>query len=347
MINIAVIGGGLAGTACAYILKKYGLNPVIYEAGPKPAHKASGNTLGLYNPRLSAHRTPESEYYTTAFAMALRTFKALPDIDRASCGALHLITDEKKARRFPQTVQNWNWPENELRLLSAAEASDIAGITLDYDALYIKSAGVVSPQKLCHAYADSIEIHLQTPITSLADLNADVVILACGAGILSFPETSNLPLNTIRGQITQMRTDSYLNTLKTALCYGGYCTPVLNGTQTVGATFQRWLDHDQIIAQDDEDNIEKLKSVLPPDIGIGSPTILNHRAGVRLAAKDHFPVIGRVPGYKNLYISAAHGSHGILSSLMAAHLLADLILDQPMCLPAPVIERLNPKRFFK
>lgn len=61
--RIAIIGGGLAGTSCAYVLKQYGFEPVIYEAGDKLAYGASGNEVGLYNPRFSKKEV----FYLTFF----------------------------------------------------------------------------------------------------------------------------------------------------------------------------------------------------------------------------------------------------------------------------------------
>ena len=34
---VAIIGGGLAGLACAYRLKRHGREAVVFESGPEPA----------------------------------------------------------------------------------------------------------------------------------------------------------------------------------------------------------------------------------------------------------------------------------------------------------------------
>jgi len=103
-MKIAVIGAGLAGTALGYVSDTI-------------ASGASGNDLGLINPRISAHRTPQSDFYTSAFAHAVRTFSAMDDVDWNECGSLHLITDEKREKRYVQTVENWGWPEKNLRFM--------------------------------------------------------------------------------------------------------------------------------------------------------------------------------------------------------------------------------------
>lgn len=373
MTKIAIIGGGLAGTACAYVLKDAGLEPVIYEAGPALASGASGNMLGLYNPRLSAARTVEAEYYIRGFELAWETFPSLchPDqakrvegshlsasdpstaalrasaqddsnaIDFTSCGALHLINTEQKAVRFPKTVQNWGWAAEDMRLVDEVEASDIAGVELTHKALYLPRSGYVSPQKLCAAYAEGVEVHLNASITDLADIKADAAILACGMGVLDFPSAAHLPLKGVRGQVTHVKATAESAKLACALCYGGYFTPAHGGTHMLGATFQRWLSHSDAIAEDDADNMAGLASVVP-DLAQGLE-IAGHRAAMRTTAPDHFPIVGALE--ERVYLSIAHGSHGILSSLVAAHVLRDMITGCEFTLSHPVIERLSPRRY--
>jgi len=103
--RIAIIGAGLAGTSCAYVLKQYGYNPVIYEASDKIAAGASGNNLGLYNPRFTAQRDEISGFYVPAYAQIIRLGQKAGDVvDYNPTGALHLINKEEKAKRFSYYV---------------------------------------------------------------------------------------------------------------------------------------------------------------------------------------------------------------------------------------------------
>jgi len=340
-MKIAIIGGGLAGCALAYVLRQAGQDPVVYEAGASLASGASGNSAGLYNPRFSALRGPESDYYSSAYSMALRNFKVLQDIDWNPCGALHLITDERKEKRLLRTVKNWAWDSEHMRFVRSDEASDLAGVDLQYDALYLPEAGSVSPKKLCEAYMGSGDYHLNTPVKVLEDIQADLKILTCGPSALKF--APDLPLSSVRGQITQAKATQFSAAVKCNLCYDGYLMPAKDGVHTLGATFQPWLDHSEVIEQDNQDNIEKLAATLPGlETGL---EVIGQRASVRATSRDHFPVVGAVPGLENVYISAAHGSYGILSSLMAAHLLSDMILERPLCLANDSVAALSPARF--
>jgi glycine/D-amino acid oxidase-like deaminating enzyme len=95
-LKVAIIGGGLAGCALAWILRQMGQEPVVYEAASELASGASGNFSGLYNPRFSALRGPDADFYAAAFSLALRSFKTLNDIDWSPTGVLILMDTDKK-----------------------------------------------------------------------------------------------------------------------------------------------------------------------------------------------------------------------------------------------------------
>ncbi|MBL4907901.1 MAG: FAD-dependent 5-carboxymethylaminomethyl-2-thiouridine(34) oxidoreductase MnmC [Sneathiella sp.] len=342
-MKVAIIGGGLAGCALAWTLRRMGQEPVLYEAGPELANGASGNASALYNPRFSALRGPDADFYAAAYSLALRSFKILNDIDWRPTGVLHLIDTEKKEERLHKTVTNWNWTPAHMRLVSSDEASRIAGIGLQYGALYLPDGGSVAPKKLCAAYTRNIDCRLNTSVENLEDIDADVIVLACGPAVLSF--VPSLPIIPVRGQITQVKATQLSADIKCGICYDGYFMPAKNGVHTLGATFQPDLNHSNIIKQDDQENIQKLAEAIPGlEAGL---EVVEHRASIRATSRNRFPIIGRAPGQDTVYISAAHGSYGVLSSLMGAHLLADMIMDRPRCLPADVITALSPQRFKK
>ncbi|MFP4313983.1 MAG: FAD-dependent 5-carboxymethylaminomethyl-2-thiouridine(34) oxidoreductase MnmC [Alphaproteobacteria bacterium] len=345
-MKIAIIGAGLAGLSCHQFLKQYVSDLEIYEAGSNIASAASGNDIGAVNPRLSAFKTPESEFYSAAYSNAVRFFDRHGGaFDWHKCGALHLITDEKKEKRYAQTLENWGWPQDYMRLLTVQQASEVSGIDLQHKALHLSQSGFLNPKKLCAYYASGAKIKFGAKITSLKDIKADIIILACGQGLRSIKETKHLPLGAVRGQITHVDVTAKSSALRCNLHYGGYCTPALNGTHIIGASFQRWLDHSDIIEQDDQDNIDKLVAVAP-NLCEGLQ-VTGQKASVRTTSNDHFPVIGALPGYDNVFISAAHGSHGIISSFAGARLLADMIMRQPLSLPRKTLQALSPQRFLK
>lgn len=334
--NIAILGAGIAGTSCAHVLKQYGFNVTLYDANGI-ASGASGNPLGLINPRLSALRDPQSDFYASAFAQAHRTYSSLKDIEFQATGALHLATDDDKRKRFGQTIQNWGWPDCHMQYLDASSASDIAGIELKHEALYLPDSAGLSPHKLCHALAGDTQLIAEN-ITDLDALNHDAIILASGIGAAIMAEIS---IHTVRGQITRINAIPQSQKLKTNLHYGGYLAAVRDGTHTLGATFQKWLDHTDLLPDDNAYNLNTMQAAVPALAG--TYDVIGARASLRCASKDRFPVIGHVRDH--IYASTAHGSHGLVSSIAGAHLLADRLRGAILSQSRAVSERLAPSRF--
>lgn len=324
--KVLIHGAGLAGCSAAYVLKQYGFAPVLFDPNGI-ASGASGNPVGLINPRLSAYRTPESDFYTAAFAQTARTFPQFEGVDYMRCGALHLVTDDEKQKRFSRTIELWRWHHDHMQNLDRWRASEIAGVKLEQDALYLPDSARIHPKALCEFYARDIE-SVDAPVA------ADAQIMACGAAV------SGLPIHTVRGQITEIAATPESENLKTNLSYGGYVSTAVGGRHVVGSTFQKWLSETNIRIEDDRDNLEKLAHILPD---LKEARVTGHRAALRTSSRDRFPVVGVMK--EGTFVSTAHGSHGISTTLAAAHLLADLLRGGPLSLGKSTVNLLCPSRF--
>ncbi|MDB5490603.1 MAG: 5-methylaminomethyl-2-thiouridine-forming enzyme mnmC [Micavibrio sp.] len=338
--RVAIIGGGLAGTACAQVLRYRGISHTIFEAAPALAGGASGNPGGIFNPRFTAHRNAQSDFYAGAYALAARTLRETSGVGFAPCGSLHLITDDDKRRRFESCLETWRWPEQHMKLLDAAEASQVAGISLPHSALYLPDSGQVSPHLLCTNWAAGSDVKLNAPFSPDNAGEYDAVIYACAAGASEF--MPDLPLQSVRGQIIAAETSPATSALKTNLCYSGYIGAPHEGRHIIGSTFQKWIATTDLREEDNAEILARLNEAVP---GMIPGPVAGARAALRCAAQDRFPVIGAVPGTKNSYVTTAHGSHGIVSSLAGAHLIADLMDGGVQSLGGDTIAALSPQRF--
>lgn len=338
--RVAILGGGLAGTACAAALRLRNIDHVIFEVADHLASGASGNPAGIFNPRFSAERNAQSDFYSSAFANAARVLRAHPSLKQ--CGSLHLVSDEDKARRFQSCLNNWGWHSDHMQFLDQDAVSAVAGIALDTEALYLPDSGQVSPRDLCRDWAGDSECRFSTTFDSGHQGDFDAIIYANGAGVKGLDALSWLPVETVRGQIITARATPASAQLKANLCYGGYIGAAMAGQHVVGSSFQKWLSDTEIRAEDTADILDKLHNVAP-DVALHDVT--GARAALRCASQDRFPVIGAVPDFPNAYLSTAHGSHGIISALTGANLLADLLDSSPISLPEDSVSALSPQRF--
>lgn len=323
--TVAVVGAGLAGLSAAWHLKRAGFDVAVYDDAGVAAG-ASGNSAGIMNPKLTAQRSAQSDWYAFAYDYALRFIRDL-GVPLRACGSLHLQTSDDKRRKFEAYAANLNWHADHMALLD--DASDVAGVPVHVPCLFYPDAAVTSPRAVCAALARGLDIRKGAP-------QGDVIVLANGAGVKDF---CDLPIESVRGQVSRLRT-SVPN--KTNLCYGGYFTPQNDdGTHMCGATFQPW-DRDASVRDDDHArNVAQLKAAIP---SIGDVSVVDGWTGFRAAAKDRHPVVGVCGDY---IVSVAHGSHGLISGIAAGAVLAAILSGQPMPAGADAINSLDPARFRK
>lgn len=358
--RVAVIGGGIAGASVAAALAHRAVEVTLFEKAELAAD-GSGNIRGLCNPKFTAQRGIEADLYSSAFALMQRVLSGVSqveDIGYVPCGSLHLMTDEAKEKRYRKFPEAWGWHEDHAQILEAEGASGVCGVPVSKTALFLPDAAMVSP-RLAVAYlarsAARVVYKSVDQISQQADgwlVDGEVydsVVIANGFGAQGFeqlaPFFANAPLQRIRGQVTRVQETTAYQRLKTNLCYGGYSTIPFSGEVVVGSTFQHWIDSPELRPEDNEDNLRKLAEVFP-DLAEGLEVVAA-RAGFRCAAKDRFPIIGAVPGQDGLYVSIAHGSHGILSGLMGGEILAAILCGEPQNIPRSLERGLSLSRFIK
>ncbi len=200
-----------------------------------------------------------------------------------------------------------------------------------------------------------------------ATFSAPIAIL-CGAyETSSLKPTSWIPLEAIRGQTELVPTTPLLSSLKTAVCYGGYITPPHNGHTLIGALY-RHSDYSELPDINDTRAILAEASEAVASLTL-SPADSDPRVCFRTSTIDRIPYIGDVPDFnlmfqaasalrsgsnlpKNipiqclprLYISAGHGSRGVLSCPIGAELIARLITKEPLGELSALYDIVSPSR---
>ncbi len=325
-----VIGAGLAGAFTAAHLAERGWQVHIIERQSQVAAAASGNPAGVIFSKFSAYEGVEYRYYQQAFLYALhylaQRFPVHKDIHR--CGVLQLAFDTKEHQRQQAIINTAVWPEHIVRQLTAAQASECAGIALQHGGLFFPQAGWLSPPALCAALLQhaNISSQLSSEALSLAHDNqqwhiyaagqqhlaaADVVVIANANDAVQFQQTDFLPLMAIRGQTTQLQASRYTETLKRVLCYEGYITPASGGEHSIGASYNlRDLDA-SIRPSDDQENYAMLQGVTTGLPAYDHVHFTAARVGFRCCTPDYLPLVGPVPdiaAYKDLYAGLRGGN---------------------------------------
>lgn len=377
-----VIGGGIAGTASSHALATRGWQVTLIERHSALAQEASGNTLGVLYPRLSGQDIALSLLALHGYLHTLRLLQGLKldKADYANCGLLQLAFDARELERCGAIAARGLVPEL-VSHVNSGQASQFAGIKLAHGGLYFPSAGWVSPPAFCRALAKHDNIKLMTSTHALRlqrhdDLwqvwdassmlaEAPVLIVASASDSVRFEQTSHLPLEPVRGQITTLADTPASQPLKTVICTDGYISPTVDGIHSLGATFSADDHSNEIRESDHLSNLAMLRRLSPELYQSLSPQLHGGRVAFRSTTPDYLPMAGAVidavalaanpprhnanpanlPWLNGLYINAGHGSKGLINAPLCAEILACAINGEPIAVDTKLLAALDPNRF--
>lgn len=378
-----IIGAGLAGCFIAHTLAKRGWKITLIDEAQQVGSGASANQQAVLFPKLSAYKSPLTQFMLSSFLYATHFYKSI--LKSHPIGELSgsiLLAHNKKELNAQESLKEWlsHYPELGV-LVNAKQASELAGMQLNQPGLFIPLSGWLNSPELCRVLIDNELITLCTKEKAdsliyaegqwvVNDKAASVVILANGNHVSDFPQTASLPVKSIRGQMSAIKATDSTCLLKIPLCADGHVLPAEQGVHAFGASFDLGSSSATISAEDDEHNYTKLLRIASECSW--SKEIVNHWAGIRASTPDYLPLAGPVaiakefmtlyanlqtnskrwipqsgPYYPGLYVFAGFGSRGLTTIPLSAEWLASHINDEISCLPRNLVQALSPSRFLR
>lgn len=381
-----VIGAGIAGASTACRLAMRGWQVSVFESADQAALGASGNPAAILYPRLAPPDQQCDHFPQQSYLFALQQLSTLPADKNPwhACGVLQLLAGNQGRLREKQKSSALL-----SSFLNVAEASEKAGITLPHDALWHPEAGWLEARAYCHELLSGKTITLKTGTTvtwlehggngwELFDADekllqtSDIVIIANSFSAQGLLQTSRLPLQVVRGQISLFSPSPVSSGLKTVICHDGYLTPLLaNQKHCLGATFHPDDNDSTVRLSEHVENRDLLRQFLPaladnlPDTGqwqgraslrcqsadylpllgpvADHDTFMQTYAGLRDGRQAIYPELTALPG---LYVNLAHGSKGFSQAALAAEILAAEINNEPAPVSQKTLDALHPMRFW-
>lgn len=326
--RVAVIGAGLAGSACARALSRRGIQAVVFEQN-RPASGASGNQYGIFQPVLAAQRTYWSRWTLAGF-WYLQSLGLLGSIPHGF-GLFQAADSEEEERRLTTALSFAGIGE----FLTAEQSSQRLGLpgagvyferggflspAAFVEALLRESGADLKPAKVETIQASDEGVHLSTAAQSES---FDAAILCCGSDLPAFLDSSALAMDAVfeivRGQVNILPAGAL--GIRHVFCHEGYAIPGPDAT-VIGTTYDRRSRECSVTGDDQTRILDSLERAMPGTTQTVRSQNLPGRASLRIAGTDHLPLFGAVPGLANVYTSAGHGSRGILSAPLAAELIA-------------------------
>ncbi len=344
-VDVAIVGGGAVGAACARAVARRGLEVAIFEPGPDSA-AASPASAGM----LAAQIEPGDDALVALAVRARDLYEPLaPELQDATgidigfwrSGIAAVAFDAPAADRLKEEVARQrqaglrcDWLEgDDVRERWPGAAPDCQG------ALFAPEDGAVDPEALTRAcladarrmgatlYAEKVEgltvaaQRVNGIVTARGTTTVEHAVVA--AGVWS-PQLHGLPrplpVEPLRGQ---MAATAWPDGSPPAILYHehGYVL-ARGGNALLGSTMER-AGYDARVTNEGLAQIFRGAVRLLPSL-LTQP-VQRMWAGLRPATPDGRPIVGPDPDVEHLWYATGHGRHGILLAVLTGEVVSDLV----------------------
>jgi len=334
-VDVAVIGAGITGCACAHALARAGHAVRVYDARGI-GEGASGRNGGFALRGAAARYDVARETYgaDAARELWLRTEQALDRLESVAGDAFRRTGSLRLAADVEERVEIRAEYEALHEDGFAAEWRDeLPHLRPDFrGAIFHPSDGAVQParfvQRLASLAADAgVGFAEHHHIGSLDELDAEQIVIATdGSGRGLLPELDDA-LWPARGQV--IATEPLPQRLFDCPHYArqgfDYWQQLPNGRIVLGG-FRDFSILTEMT--DDETTTEPIQEALDAFLVelLGDLPAVTHRwAGIFGLTQDLLPLVGRVPDHDGVWVAAGYSGHGNVFGLLCGELVADAI----------------------
>ncbi len=345
--DFIVAGAGLAGACAALTLGEHG--SVLVVERDAPAAGGSGAAAGMVNPILGLRARP-----VWRLDEALDAFDAL--VTRAGADDLYRrrptlrpAYGEAQVERFQQSAEEL--PEHARWISTADCAEHYPAVTAPDGGLLITTGGAVDlpglvGRILAAAESKGTVLRVGAAVTGWDEggitldsggrISGGKMILSLGRGYARFPELERLRLHQVKGQTIRLSRPKDLPDDLPHLAGRGYVAHE-DGALVAGSTYEHDFDHLMPTELQTSAILQKTTRMLP---ALAGSEVLQARAGVRVTVPGiRLPMVGPLPGSKNVWIFTGFGAKGLLTAPPAARELP-VYFEDPEQIPRETRVRL-------
>ena len=365
--DVIVVGGGIIGCLTAYLLARRGLRVTLLEADAVGSH-ASGFAFGELGV-LEGAGIPDPLLEFSLWSM--RRHKLLAAELQEASGVdyqfqvhdrLKLAFDEGQALAYQQDLtwqQNvegfqlqWLGPEEVVKVEPMANPDNLG-------AVHVQGGASVEPYRYTLAAAQAgenagVEILLRRATGLMAkserclgvtfqggSIEAGMVVLAMGpwTGDASSWCRFKVPVSPLKGQILRLQHDG--RPIKTSLHWNGSSVATKPDGLTWAGTTEEDVGFDEEVTAEARENI--MGDLLKMAPLLSESRLVRQTACLRPLSVDELPIVGKVPGWSNLFIGTGAGREGIWWSASMSYGLVNMMLDGQTEVPG--LQFLDPGRF--
>lgn len=328
--SVLVVGAGIAGATVARALAERGVQVTVRERGAV-AQGASGNAAAVLYPQLTKTYQPATAWHFTGYGLALRWLQQMGLGHRV--GMLKIGKDEADEAKLRAAMQQLQVDETIARWVERDEAQALSGAPVTRGGVWFAQGTWVEPASWCAALLTHAHITLEEQCAVTACDGFDQVVLANGIDAAALTEHA-LPMRGSAGQVTLLEG---ARPPASIVCHKGYAIPLGSGL-LIGATYARGPDAGEVTEANHQQNINDLANAMP---GLGGQ-VAGGRLSWRATTPDRLPYVGRLED--GLWVSAGHGSRGMISAPLAAEVIAAQMLGEPSAVGRDLLHAVDPRR---
>lgn len=325
--DVVVVGGGIVGVAAGLACQRAGLGDVVVLEAATLGAGATGGAAGLLVP--DAHLGTDPDWFVDLARQSLGLWRDL-DGQHGGVGLTDLdwIGLEPDPPRFRRPVSGEVLTAREVADLIPGLADPRGGLLLRHQARLNPLLALARLSTTLEGVATGVTVTSVTTrgsqiselTTSVGTLTPEVVIFATGVPPRLAGLDLDLPGRTVKGHLLVTQQAPF----ELPVGVEPVATPLEDGRLLVGGT----LDIADTSPDVDGEVIafiqDWLAMALPAAAGLG----LTHAwCCFRPAHADHLPVLDRVPGLTNAWVTSGHYRTGILMAPVTGKLLATWISD--------------------
>ena len=352
MEQIIIVGAGVMGCACGYLLAQSGFKVTLLERA-LPGAESSAAAAGILGAQSEVSTTgPFLDLCLASRALFAAYARELEELTNVSVGyersgVLEVALDPAEGRLVAARAQ-WMLDQGlrvelldreQARHLEPALTPHLVGANYypddhQVDPVALSRAQAAAASRVGCRFKSGVQVtglivageRVNGVTTDNGPLAADGVIIAGGAWstrLHALPplRTQAMPM---AGQIVQLETRP---PFFRHILYGvtGYVVPRADGRVLLGSTLED-RGFDKAVTAGGIHRITGMGLDMVPELT--SARLMNSWAGLRPATKDGLPLLGAGP-LKGLFFATGHFRNGILLTPITAHIIRNLVMGRP------------------